>query len=85
MIYLIYLSHFELILDPMILDSVILDPVILNPAFPWNQITPDIYLITIVLIVVVVLCYFSNKRGPEQAQPQVVKFIEFPDTFSRNR
>ena len=33
MIYLIYLSHFELILDPMILDSVILDPVILIQLF----------------------------------------------------
>ena len=37
LIYLIYLIHFELILDPMILDSVILDPVILNPAFPWTK------------------------------------------------
>ena len=37
LIYLNYLIHFELILDPMILDSVILDPVILNPAFPWTK------------------------------------------------
>ena len=41
MIYLIYLIHFELILDPwsLILDpwSLILDPVILDPVFPGNH------------------------------------------------
>ena len=34
LIYLIYLIHFELILDPVILDPVILDPVILDPVIP---------------------------------------------------
>ena len=57
------------ILDSVILDSVILDSVILDPAFPWSQIPPAVYLSTAVLIVLVVLCYSSNKRGPEQAQP----------------
>ena len=65
----------------MILDLVILDPVIIDPAFPGNQIAPAVYLIMAVLIVLVVLCYSSNKRGPEQAQPQVVKFIEFLAVF----
>ena len=60
----------SVIFDLMILDSVILDSVILDPAFPWSQIPPPaVYLITAVLIVLVVLCYSSNKRGPEQAQP----------------
>ena len=69
----------------MILDLVILDPVILDPAFPGNQTPPAVYLIMAVLIVLVVLCYSSNKRRPEQAQPQVVKFIELPGSFSSNR
>ena len=59
----------SVIFDLVILDSVILDSVILDPAFPWSQIPPAVYLITAVLIVLVVLCYSSNKRGPEQAQP----------------
>ena len=58
-----------MILDPVIFDLVILDSVILDPAFPWSQIPPAVYLITAVLIVLVVLCYSSNKRGPKQAQP----------------
>ena len=57
------------IFDLVILDSVILDLVILDPALPWSQIPPAVYLITAVLIVLVILCYSSNKRGPEQAQP----------------
>ena len=58
-----------MILDPVIFDLVILDSVILDPAFPWSQIPPAVYLITAVLIVLVVLCYSSNKCGPKQAQP----------------
>ena len=58
-----------MILDPVIFDLVILDSVILDPAFPWSQIPPAVYLITAVLIVLVVLCYSSNKRGPKPAQP----------------
>ena len=57
------------IFDLVILDSVILDLVILDPALPWSQIPPAVYLSTAVLIVLVILCYSSNKRGPEQAQP----------------